>query len=82
MTVTSQHINGCSCLAVGRQFDIQDGVATSQAWIDTLQWPQRHAFQHARRRVWRLPVRVYASVLHKHRLLLVAPSTMAWHCRA
>ncbi len=38
------------------QFDLQDGVATSQAWIDTLQWPGRRAFWGADRRVWRLPV--------------------------
>jgi hypothetical protein len=66
--VISAHIHACSLLAVGRQFDLQDGVATSQAWIDTLQWPHRQAFEYAKRRVWRLPVWIScfdgASALH------------------
>lgn len=41
------------------QFDLQDGVATSQAWISTLRWPGQRAFKHAKRHIWRLPIRTH-----------------------
>lgn len=36
------------------QFDLQDGVATSQEWLDTLEWSGRDAFWNAPSHVWRL----------------------------
>lgn len=34
-------------------FDLQDGPATSEAWIDSLQWPGREAFAASSRAIWR-----------------------------
>lgn len=36
------------------QFDAQDGPATSEAWIDDLDWPGREEFWYAERKIWRV----------------------------